>query len=61
MPDAASVTAHFDVLDAKGVALNTQMRNQLPGYLLPRLVREELDGASKTPVPIDRLPLRTID
>ena len=61
MPDAVSGTAHFDVLDAKGVELHTQMRNQLPGYLLPRLVREEPGGASKTPMPTDRLALRTID
>lgn len=61
MPDAVSGTAHFDVMDAKGVTLHAQMRNQLPGYLLPRLVREEPGGASKTPMPTEHLALQTID
>lgn len=41
MPDKVSGTAHFDVPDAAALALMDQLHARLPGYLLPRLVREE--------------------
>jgi L-lysine 2,3-aminomutase len=41
MPDKVTGTAHFDVPDADALALMDQLHARLPGYLLPRLVREE--------------------
>lgn len=39
--DRARGTAHFDVPESRAVALHEQLRRMLPGYLVPRLVREE--------------------
>jgi len=39
---------HFDVDEKKGIALIAEIRRQLPGYLVPRLVREQQGEASKT-------------
>lgn len=52
MPDAVSGTAHFDVNDKRALELHEGMRAILPGYLLPRLVREVPGKASKTPIGI---------
>ena len=40
MPDAVAGTAHFDVSEAQAKALHRRMAARLPGYLMPRLVRE---------------------
>ncbi len=48
LPDAVTGTGHFDVSDAKGRQLIDELRNQLPGYLVPTLVREESGKQSKT-------------
>lgn len=48
--DAVAGAAHFAVADPAALALHAAMRERLPGYLLPRLVREEPGGASKTPL-----------
>jgi EF-P beta-lysylation protein EpmB len=48
--DRARGTAHFDVSAERGKSLLEEMRKQLPGYLVPRLVREEAGKAFKTPV-----------
>jgi EF-P beta-lysylation protein EpmB len=40
--------AHFDVDEVTGVALVTALRARLPGYLVPRLVRETSGELSKT-------------
>ena len=40
--------AHFDVPQARGEALIADLRRHLPGYLVPRLVRETPGAASKT-------------
>lgn len=41
MPDKVLGTAHFDVSDAEAHALLHALHARLPGYLVPRLVREE--------------------
>ncbi len=46
--DPVQGAAHFDVSDAEGINLIAQMRKQLSGYLVPRLVREQQGEASKT-------------
>jgi EF-P beta-lysylation protein EpmB len=40
LPDRVRGTHHFDVPQAKGQALIAALRARLPGYLVPRLVRE---------------------
>lgn len=41
LPDAVTGTAHFDVTAERGRALIGTLRARLPGYLVPRLAREE--------------------
>jgi KamA family protein len=41
---------HFEVDESRAVALYRAMRSRLPGYLVPRLVRETPEEASKTPL-----------
>jgi len=48
MPDPVAGTAHFYVTDQEALRLHDEMRTILPGYLLPRLVREEAGKASKS-------------
>ena len=48
--DRVSGTAHFEVPETHAKALYRELLNQLPGYLVPRLVREEAGAGSKTPV-----------
>ncbi len=48
--DKVRGAAHFDVPEAQAVALMRQLQATLPGYLLPRLVREIAGERSKTPV-----------
>ena len=48
MPDPVTGTAHFYVTDQEALRLHDEMRATLPGYLLPRLVREEAGKASKS-------------
>lgn len=53
MPDAVAGTAHFDVPERRAVALHRQLMARLPGYLVPRLVREVPGGAAKELVVAD--------
>jgi len=46
--DKVAGASHFDVSEQRGVELITQLREILPGYLVPRLVREQQGKASKT-------------
>ena len=46
--DPVSGTAHFDVPASRGMELIAKLRRRLPGYLVPRLVREEPGEPSKT-------------
>ena len=48
--DKASGTAHFDVGLDPALALTDELRRRLPGYLVPRLVREDPGQPFKTPV-----------
>ncbi len=45
--DKASGTAHFEVAEDKAKRLITQMQNRLPGYLVPKLVKEIAGAAAK--------------
>lgn len=46
--DRVQGTLHFEVDDARALRLIESARQRLPGYLLPRLVREEPGQAAKT-------------
>lgn len=46
--DPVSGAAHFEVPEAEARTLITQLRQRLPGYLVPRLVREHPGAAAKT-------------
>jgi EF-P beta-lysylation protein EpmB len=48
--DPVQGAAHFDVPDAEAKALVKQLLEHLPGFLMPRLVREVPGKASKTPL-----------
>lgn len=48
--DPVQGAAHFEVEESRGRALIAKMRAQLPGYLVPRLVREVPGELSKTPI-----------
>jgi KamA family protein len=48
--DPVAGAAHFDVPEAEALALMTALRAELPGYLVPRLVREVPGAPSKMPV-----------
>jgi len=48
--DKAKGTSHFDLSIEEALAIYQIMRESLPGYLLPRLVREEAGRPYKTPV-----------
>ena len=46
--DRVQGSAHFEVDEARGVALVDELKAHLPGYLVPRLARETAGAASKT-------------
>ncbi|TQV71841.1 EF-P beta-lysylation protein EpmB [Exilibacterium tricleocarpae] len=48
--DKVAGAAHFDIPLPQARALYRQLLGRLPGYLVPRLVREEPNAASKTPI-----------
>lgn len=48
MPDAVTGTQHFDVTEIQARQIMAELRARLPGYLVPRLVREEPGKDSKT-------------
>jgi EF-P beta-lysylation protein EpmB len=50
MLDRVRGAAHFDVPEAEARALMRALAARLPGYLVPRLVREEAGAPSKTGV-----------
>lgn len=49
--DRVQGAAHFEVTEAHAQNLMRELTTVLPGYLVPRLVREISGRASKTPVP----------
>jgi L-lysine 2,3-aminomutase len=48
--DRVAGAAHYEVDESTGRRLIAEIRARLPGYLVPRLVRETAGGLSKTPV-----------
>lgn len=48
--DPVAGAAHFDVEVAEALVLEEQLRAALPGYLVPRFVREVPGGLAKTPI-----------
>lgn len=46
--DTVAGAAHFDLPQTTALAIYRQLQKQLPGYLVPRLAREEPGKASKT-------------
>jgi len=50
MLDPVAGSAHFTVPRARARTIMRQLRAELPGYLVPRLVREDPGALSKTPV-----------
>ncbi len=50
MLDKVQGAGHFHVSDNSARLLMKALRKSLPGYLVPRLVREELNQACKTPM-----------
>lgn len=48
--DHANGVAHFEVSDEKALQIMEGLRRKLPGYLVPRLVREIAGQPSKTPI-----------
>lgn len=48
--DRAQGTAHFEVAETEALALMATLRQRLPGYLVPKLVREIPGESHKRPV-----------
>jgi L-lysine 2,3-aminomutase len=48
--DRVAGSAHFEIPDTTATELLQRMRSRMPGYLVPKLVREIPDALSKTPV-----------
>lgn len=46
--DRVNGTAHFEVPESRGVALVDTLAKKLPGYLVPKLAREEPGAEAKT-------------
>ena len=48
--DPVSGSSHFDVARPEAIAIMKQLNAELPGYLVPRLVKEYPGAAAKTPI-----------
>ena len=48
--DRVAGAAHFEIDDAQALSLHAKLAARLPGYLLPRLVREVAGAPGKTPL-----------
>ncbi|OOZ36740.1 hypothetical protein BOW52_10600 [Solemya elarraichensis gill symbiont] len=48
--DPVSGTHTFAVSDAEAIGIYTELLARLPGYLAPKLVREQAGALSKTPL-----------
>jgi len=51
--DRVAGAAHFDVDDGRALALHAALTARLPGYLVPKLVRETAGQPGKTPLVAD--------
>jgi len=56
MLDKTAGTAHFQVPEEEALALIASLQCSLPGYLVPRLVREAAGAPYKTPLPPGTTP-----
>jgi len=54
--DPVSGASHFDVDTEKALELIEEIQTRLPGYLVPRLVREVAGETAKTPVSSWKIP-----
>lgn len=54
--DKVAGAAHFSVIDAKAKALMAELLAELPGFLVPKLVREIGGEANKTPIDLGLEP-----
>lgn len=50
LADAVAGTAHFNVPERRALEIHRRLTAQLPGYLVPRLVRETPGAAAKTAI-----------
>lgn len=48
--DRVTGTSHYEVTEAEGLSLVEEMRGKLPGYLVPKYVREIAGERGKTPL-----------
>lgn len=48
--DRVQGASHFEVTNARAIELHDQLRQRLPGYLLPQLVHEQAGASSKLPL-----------
>ena len=48
--DHATGVAHFEIPDRDALKIMKELRERLPGYLVPRFVREIAGEKSKTPI-----------
>lgn len=48
--DRVDGAAHYEVPEGRAVELHRELRDRLPGYLVPRLVREHAGASSKLPL-----------
>lgn len=56
--DPVAGAAHFHIDETEAISLLTELRKSLPGYLVPRLVREQAGAPNK--IPIENLPASDI-
>lgn len=54
--DRVAGAAHFEVCETRAQSLHAQMAARLPGYLVPKLVREVAGADAKVVVPASRQP-----
>ncbi|MCG8613111.1 MAG: EF-P beta-lysylation protein EpmB [Pseudomonadales bacterium] len=50
LPDAVAGTAHFDVSKARAIGLMRELQAELPGFLVPKLVKENPGEHAKTTI-----------
>lgn len=48
--DPVAGAGHFAIPEARAIALHHTLREALPGYLVPRLVRDVPGAPAKTPI-----------
>jgi len=50
LKDSVQGAAHFDVKEEKAIKIVNEMLAALPGFLVPKLVREIAGQANKSPI-----------